>query len=870
MPVLPTGIVTFLFTDIEGSTRIAQRLGPNFRGVVEDHNAILRAAIEKHGGITVSTSGDSVFAVFTDADDAVLAALDSQRNLHSHDWPDGGLILVRMGVHTGEGRAGGENYVGVDVITAARISAAAHGGQIIVSEATRSRIDPLDTTIVDWRDVGVHNLKGLDEPWHLYQVVSSGLPVEFPPLGTEGPPTNLPAQDSLFVGREAEANEVRDLLSRERLVTLYGPGGIGKTRLAVHVAGQVVRDFEGGVHLVRLTTTNDPIRVAPALVEVIGASQIGDPVGAVVERIGSKPWLLVLDGFEQLTASAPMLTTLLEACGQLTLLVTSQRLLRTRFERVYAVPPLEVPGDSSLATVRASEGASLFVGRAASLDPSFILDEENASDVADIVTGLDGLPLAIELAAARVRLVGLAGLRTELQESISVLSGGFAGDEARHRSMEAAITWSYGLLDRSAQSLFSRCSWFAGGFTLDAMEVVCRDEPVTSVPDALAQLLDSSLVTSMTSAGNVRFRMLEPLRKFGMKRMEGAGEEATVSRRHAEHYIALVSQAAASMHGPGHYSAMERLSSEQLNLATAMEWSIDNDPDMGLKILLDLSYSLPVVGALADGLHLAMRLLGAGGSPSARVSGLLGAGAIAYWLNDYGAAETRYREAIELSEVLSDALRLAEALYGQAFSLVWLGRLDEAVRVADRIEDTLDEPNTRMSRGISTLRAFVEWMRGNTDAAATRFEEVIASSRESGNEGEELFNRLALSGIAVLRGQTELAIPVQFRALQRFAELQDEGGMVHALDWLAQSVIAVSPREGLVVAGAVDALRGRRGGFIDLTRLGMADPRAAAAKTVSENEIESRWSEGRELDLTETARLATEWAQRHGVAAASI
>ena len=358
--------------------------------------------------------------------------------------------------------------------------------------------------------------------------------------------------------------------------------------------------------------------------------------------------------------------------------------------------------------------------------------------------------------------------------------------------------------------------------------------------------------------------MLEPLRKYGLARIGETGEADTVARRHAEYYTDLVSDAATSIHGPDHYEAIERLILERPNVTAALEWSIDNDPDMGLSTLADLAPTFPVIGALADGYQLAERLLNAGGSPHARLSGLLGAGSIAYWLNDYAKAEAHYREAIELSMAHGEDGFRAEALFGRAFSLVWLGQPEEAEKVADLIARPDDDPSTRLSRGTLALGAFVDWMRGDLEAADRKLDDAISASHQIGDETAELFYRLALSGISVLTGEIEKAVPVQLAALLRFSDLQDEGGMLHALDWLAQAAIVRNPSQGVILASAVDSLKRRRGGFIDLTRLGMPDPRERALKHMGPVELEKRWAQGRELDLIGARDLALELANGVG------
>ena len=860
---LPTGIVTFFFTDIESSTKIAQRLGRGWDQVLDDHNEIVGSSIASFGGLTVGTEGDSFFAVFPVADDAIRAALDAQRRLQAHKWPPGGAVSVRMGAHTGEGRLRKDFYVGVDIIKAARISDAAHGGQVLVSDATRTLLGPEWAELIELRDLGNHRLKGLDDPEHLIQIVAYDLPSEFPPLRSEGPPSNLPKQDSHFVGRDKETGEVSALLREHRLVTLTGLGGTGKTRLAINVAAAVVHRFDGGVYLVRLDAIDDPYRVGPAIASAIGASQIGDPVEAIVGRVGSRAMLLVIDNFEQVVSAGPVLTRIVDACPRIHILVTSRQLLRLRVEQAYPVQPLGLPKGTDVDAVRESESASLFVRRVATADPSFALTDENAAEIAEIVSRLDGLPLAIELAAARIRLFGVGALRAQLANTMSVLAGGFADAPERHRSLERTIEWSHSLLDPAGQAALRRASVFAGGFSFEAAEELCGSTPVVSVIETLGQLLDNSLITSTTTAGTTRLQMLETIRSFGLARLEEAGETHEVFRSHADYFTGMATRATEDIR---RYGGLEQLRAERANLGAAIDWCARNDPDRGLSALFVLAHSHAKIGALDEGRQIARNLLDAGGSSEPRLTGLLGAGAITYWLNEYVAAETYYSEAISLATELGDDDQLADALFGRAFSLVWLDRLDEAEAIGDRAFELFELLDVdRGVRGAMTCRAFVAWLRDDLERATHLFGEVLDMTRRSGDLGEELFIQLALSGILMRLGRDMDAAAVGLYALDRFADVHDEGGLVHALEWLAISATTLTPDQGLVLAGAVDGLKDRRGGFIVVAKLGVGEPRTIAGRALSGEVVDALWFKGRDMDLDDAVRLARDWGDHQGV-----
>ncbi|MGH9166958.1 MAG: NB-ARC domain-containing protein [Acidimicrobiia bacterium] len=401
---LPTGMVSFLFTDIEGSTRLVQRLRDRYEGVLVDHQRLLLAAVEGQGGSVVSTEGDSVFAVFPSANAAVGAALSAQRAMAAHPWPAGGTIRVRMGIHSGEGSPSRNTYTGMDVHRAARISGAAHGGQVLVSAATRA-IAEMDLTPQVWfRDLGAYRLKDLPAPERLYQAEVPDLPSDFPPIRSlEVRPHNLPAQLSEFVGRSREMAEVAEALHRARLVTMFGPGGIGKTRLATSVAADLLPRFADGVFFVDLAEVRDPDLVAPAVAATLSLADTGqqEVAEALEEYLLPQQLLLVLDNFEQVLAAGPLVVRLLGAAPELRLLVTSRVILRLRGEWVFEVPPLEVPAANAAGDLGAVESVELFVRRAQAADSTFSLTTENVPTVAEIVRRLEGLPLAIELAAAR-------------------------------------------------------------------------------------------------------------------------------------------------------------------------------------------------------------------------------------------------------------------------------------------------------------------------------------------------------------------------------------------------------------------------------------------------------------------------------------
>ena len=417
MTELPTGTVTFLFTDIEGSTRLLQELGEGYRAMQDAHSHIIRRAIAEEGGAIVRTEGDSFFAAFVTPTEAVRAAVAAQRGLSSCDWPPGPPLRVRMGIHTGEGVMGGDDYIGIDVNQAARIAAAAWGGQVLLSEATRSLVQDRLPQGVAIRRLGAHRLKDIQREEHLCDLVIDGLDADFPPPRTLEVPTNLPVELTSFVGREAEVHRVREVLSTSRLLTLTGPGGTGKTRLAMRVASEISFEFPDGVFFVDLAAVTDPALVIPTVAAALQVREEGweRPVEeSLKDHLRDRRLLLVLDNFEQVLDAGPVVTDLLRAAPALKVLVTSRAPLRLRGEQDVPVTPLSVPDPHRLLPLEDlahSEGVALFNDRAKAVAPTFRLTGENAPQVVAIVSRLDGLPLAIELAASRSAVLPLSVVR---------------------------------------------------------------------------------------------------------------------------------------------------------------------------------------------------------------------------------------------------------------------------------------------------------------------------------------------------------------------------------------------------------------------------------------------------------------------------
>src|SRR5260221_1275681 len=481
MRSLPMGTVTLLFTNIEGSTHLLQQLADRYATVLAECRRLLRATFQEWNGHEINTQDDAFFVAFARATDAVLAVVESQLALAAHPWPEGVAMRVRMGLHTGEPSLTPEGYIGLEVQRAARIMSAAHGGQVLTSQTTANLVEQDLPDDVSLRDLGEHRLKDLGRPRRLFQLVISDLPADFPPLKTlDTYPNNLPMQHTPFIGREQELAAVGQLLSLEdvRLVTLTGSGGTGKTRLGVQVAAELTDAFADGVFFVNLALINDTALVVPTIAETLGIREAGSrPLRErLVEELQQKQLLLLLDNFEQVVSAALQVVDLLAACPKLKVLVTSREVLHVRAEREFPVPPLELPDPKrlpDLATFSHNAAVALFLQRAQAAKPDFQLTNANARAIVEICARLDGLPLAIELAAARMKLLPLQAMLARLGQSLQVLTGAARDVPARQQTLRNTIAWSYNLLDAQEQQLFQRLSIFAGGCTIEAAEAVC-------------------------------------------------------------------------------------------------------------------------------------------------------------------------------------------------------------------------------------------------------------------------------------------------------------------------------------------------------------------------------------------------------------
>ncbi|HKD32129.1 MAG TPA: adenylate/guanylate cyclase domain-containing protein [Gaiellaceae bacterium] len=570
----PNGTVTLLFSDIEGSTKLLRRTGDAYAELLAEHRRLLSEAFARHRGFEMDNEGDAFFVAFKSANDAAAAASEAQRALAEHDWPDGNEIRVRMGLHTGDPRTVDGRYVGLVVHAAARIMAAGHGGQVLLSEPTRALLDKRFLL----RDLGAHELKDLPGSQQLYQLQVDGLAADFPPLKTlDHRPTNLPVEPNAFIGRTRELKEAWSLLTRAdaRLLTLTGTGGAGKTRLALRLAGGAIEQFPNGVFFVSLAPVRDWELVVPSIAQTLGLrEQPGETVlETLTEYVRDRRMLLLLDNFEQVLPAAPALSGLLGSAPELNVLVTSRTPLRIAGERTYSVPPLE-----------GSESVNLFVERAQAADVEFNVTDENAPAVAEICARLDGLPLAIELAAPRVRALPPAALLRRLDDRLRLLTGGASDLDERQRTIRATIEWSYDLLTEAERVLFAQLGVFVGGCRLEAAEALSNAD--LDILDGLQSLVENSLLRRRAdSDGEPRFWMLETLREYARELLEAEGDAAEARRRYAEHYADEAERLDVESRTGDHPAVLARLDEERNNMRRAVAWARENaDGDLMLRL----------------------------------------------------------------------------------------------------------------------------------------------------------------------------------------------------------------------------------------------------------------------------------------------
>jgi predicted ATPase/class 3 adenylate cyclase len=850
MRELPTGTVTFLFTDIEGSTRLAGALAERWPATLARHREIVRAALEAHGGIEVQTEGDGFFAVFASAPAAVAACARAQRGLHAEAWPPEGAVRVRMGLHTGEGQLDRDGlYVGADVHHAARVAAAGHGGQVLLTESTRALSASTLPTGTSLLDLGSHHLKDL-EPELLTQLIIDGLPSDFAALRSlEEPRSNLPSQLTSFVGRERELAAVAELLAAHRLLTLTGPGGTGKTRLALQVALQAAPDFPGGTWFVPLEPVRDPSLVLPTVARALGIfPRPGEAPGeALASALRGRRLLVILDNLEQVVDAAGEIVTLLRVCPLLHVLVTSRAVLRVAGEQEYQVAGLPTPpasgprarrvfesaampsSGSSAAELERYEAVRLFVARATAVLPGFALADQNAAAVAAITSRLQGLPLAIELAAARVRLLAPSQILERLEQQLAILASSSRDLPDRQRTLRGAIAWSTELLDDDQRRLLARLSTFRGGWTLGTAEAVVHRPVRLSVEtlDGLADLVDQSLVRRVDEADQeARFDMLESVREFAAELLEAAGETASLREAHAAVFLALAREAAPHLQAADQRAWLDRLEVDHDNLRAALTWAVGvPDPATAVGLAFALWRFWQQRGYLDEARQRLDDMAGRGWDLDAELRARLAEtlGGVAYWQGDLEPSARWYDEALEIRRAAADGGResqreLANALYNRGYVFVAAAiqapapapppdpaarsMLEEALAIYERLDDAGGQAD--LLWGLGGYHMF----EGSAGAAEADFRRSLQLHRVAGRQTMEAWSQHMLSTALVLQERYPEAGEASRQALRLFYGAGDVSGITLAFDVLSIVALAAGQRlQGARLWGAARQLQ---------------------------------------------------------------
>ena len=784
---LPTGTVTFLFTDIEGSTQLLEETGEGYPEILAQHRRLLRDSWHERGGQEFGTQGDSFFVVFDQAKEAVASALGGQRALADHAWPDGREVRVRMGLHTGEPALTGEGYVGIDLHRAARICSAGNGGQVLLSRATRELLDEDLPDGSMLRDLGEHRLRGLTQPQRIYQLVAPGLPTDFPPLRTldRGPET-LPIQPTALVGREQEIEDAWKLLRRPnvRLLTLTGPGGTGKTRLALQVATELAAEFTDGVAWVELAPIADAKLVPATIGHALGLGERADEVVPMLkDHLRTRRLLIVLDNFEQVIGAGPLVGELLASAPGCKALVTSRTALDLSIEHELVVPSLSQ-----------YESVSLFAARARSANRVFRLTPEITPTIVEICVRLDCLPLAIELAAARSRSLSPQAILARLDQSLGLLTGGARDLPDRQRTLRGAIDWSYRLLTEPEQVLLARAAIFVGGFSLEAAEraFVGLEEP-EEILDGLDSLVAKSLIRPVEGVGGEpRFYMLETIREYALERLEELGQLETMSLCHASHFLGLAEDAQAGLAGKDHARWLQLLDADVDNLRAALAWSLKHDEvELGLRLAAALERFWEARGHAAELRNwFEAAIPAAKGAPAPELApALLAAGRLSMLLSDYPRAQPLLEEAVALYRETGDRGGLAAGLASLGWISMMHGDYDRARRLCEEATDVARELGDRtiLSRVLNNLGGVLGEV-GDHAAAAEVFQESLAVHRELGSS--RLPIALCNLGLSLLRvGDYEEGRKVIEEAVERAGEMGDTWQLASTLGFLGWAAL---------------------------------------------------------------------------------
>jgi predicted ATPase/class 3 adenylate cyclase len=798
----PRGIPTFLFTDIEDSTRLWDEHPRMMKTSLAEHDEILRNSITANDGRIVKTMGDGFFAVFATATEAILAVLQCQRRLHAEQWPGPGPIRVRMALHSGEAQIRDDDYYGTPVNRAARLMSLAAGGQVLLSAVTVSLARSGLPESISFLDLGWHQLRGLNRPEHVYQLAHPDLPLNFPPLISLGSsPNNLPEQPTSFIGREREVEEIINLLnssSREnknvRLLTLTGPGGTGKTRLSLEVARRSLSHYPDGVYFVGLAAITEASQVPNAIAVELGlVEQPGLPLSELLARFfRKKEMLLVLDNFEQVINAASLVNHLLSVAPRLTILVTSREILSLSGEREYMVQPLTMPAYPGVpfSKLASFEAISLFIQRARAAAPKFMLTEENAGAVVAICAHLDALPLAIELAAARIRLFSPQQILQRLENRLDLLKSNLRDLPARQRTLRSTIDWSFNLLNENEQRLFSRLAVFLDGRTIEAVQIVCAPGLEIDVPDGLESLLNKSLLFKQDGpGGEPRFFMLELIHEYAHERLAESGELHELQERHLRYYCSLAEEMEPGYRQQDQLLLFNLTEAEWSNLQLAFNWALDNRHyEEAARLISSLDYFLRFKERLVEGYRWITRMLAdVERIPENKLARFyLAAARISFVFLDPLEGEQFANKTVKFARIAGDERSEAFALLSLGVYASLRGDFSEALtrcQAGKKIFQTLSDKS-----GLAetyNVQGEIAKVAGDLPAARKAYEKSLEFCRETGEVLRVYMILSNMSHIAYIDGDFQQSQDFAFKSLSGWLEIGVRQGIISALWTLA-------------------------------------------------------------------------------------
>jgi predicted ATPase len=852
-------VLTLMYVEIDDELRLMQHLGADYPAIKDRVDALISDVMQVGGAMIVEPARAFMFASVTKALDSAIAL---ERGIESERWPRDYVVALRTAL--GEAAATPtESGVADDDLSRIRALAhAAHGGQIVLTQTLADDIDFSAARDLKLEDLGEHEIDDA-RPEHVFQAVAPGLNAHFAPLKTShGIPNNLPREITEFVGRAEDLDVLNALIATNRLVTLRGPGGIGKSRLAARVAARVGQRAADGTFVVPLAAVRDPRLVIPTIASVLGAAEHGgrSAFDALIDYLAPRQMLLVLDNFEHVLQAAVDVKRILDAAPRVRVLVTSRIALATDGEEVYDVGPFDLPAeDATVDELERSDVVRLLIDRARRANPDFSLKPDNALAIAGLIRQLEGVPLAIELASARLGELSVGDLARQItgrQASLHDASGAVA---LRHRTLSDVVAWSYDLLGSTERTLFRRLAVFVGGFTRELAEAIGGDGRAAEIDAGISALLQSSLVRRQTQGRSRRFAMLESIREFALAELEKTGEAAIVKQRHARALCDLFGTVAPALKREGAVAARDLLALEDGNLRQALDWCLTSrDGELGVAIASSAWRYWQSVGRLHEGRRWLVELLAC---PDLRVAtkarGLEALAGLAYWQADYATASKYYREALVIFREIGDRLAVGETLFALSTTATWSGDSVTGEALAEEALALFEEVGAREHVGMVRMaQGFALWMRHDLAGARPLWEASIDIAREVGDHVEAAHKTLALASITFAEGRVHDAIRLAVEAMDELFERHNVALTIMAIDFIASMLVLEDPSVAARLSGAATQLRGTMGGGMRPEACGLPNVSAIATDRLGAVTYRREFGEGKKLDLHRAIELA--------------